>query len=149
MTGIELNSAIGTGTITISNNTVTGVVSNSSSSTSSLDGIVVSSATGTTYTISNNTVSNVQLISTSFTPKPRGIEVSTTSSAGIIESNRIFNIYNRSTGTGGVYGLNLISGNNITVRNNFIYGINENMTGVQHFQLLLVFWNKSCRGNWP
>lgn len=128
ITGIELVGAIGTGTINIASNTVQGIVTNSVSGTSSVYGILVSSA-GAPYSIAGNTVSNVQLVSTSFSPKPRGIEVGSSAPSGTLEKNRVSTIINRSAGTGGVYGINLTSGNNVTVQNNFVWDVNQNMTG--------------------
>ncbi|MBK6565786.1 MAG: hypothetical protein IPG18_11465 [Saprospiraceae bacterium] len=132
MNAIELNTAIGGtgGIININSNIVNGLVNNSTTSTSSIQGIIVSSAsTGSVVSVSSNTVSFVQTSAgTSFTPKPTGITYSGTVGA-TLEKNRVSTIYNRMTGTGGVYGINYTSGNTATIQNNFVWDINQNMSG--------------------
>lgn len=133
MNGIELNSAIGnTGaTVNVNNNTIETLVNNNASSTSNAGamGIIVSSsATGTTVNINNNRISNVQVIGSGFTSKPVGIQYSGTAAA-TIDKNRVSTIYNRKTGTGGSFGINITAGTGIVIKNNFIWDINQDMSG--------------------
>ncbi|MEZ5014075.1 MAG: MopE-related protein [Chitinophagales bacterium] len=119
---IELNGSIGTGTITINDNTITGVVNNGT--VSACNAILVSSA-GTAYTIRGNVVSNVQAVA--------GISLAGAISVGIgsatIEKNKLSNIWQRSTSTFGVYGINVTGGSNDIIQNNFIWDVNHDMSG--------------------
>jgi hypothetical protein len=129
MAAIELNTAIGTGPITINNNTITGVVLNAVTG-SSARGISVLNSAGA-YTISGNTITNIQNFcnSTTSTNRPTGLYVATAATSALIEKNKITTVYNRNTGTFGVTALWLNSGNNITLQNNFVADVNQDMTG--------------------
>jgi hypothetical protein len=132
MTAIELNSAIGS-SVTISNNNIEGVVNNNTANSSNAIGIQVSSASSS-YTIESNTIKNVQIVGTGFTPKPIGIALTAaTATSGFVSRNNISYIHNLMTGTGGAYGMNLTGGNNIVFANNFIYNINQDITGGTSF----------------
>jgi hypothetical protein len=126
---IELSSAIGSGTVNISNNTIAGVFVNTAGAAFTR-GISVASAAGT-YTISNNTVTNIQnsCNSTTATNRPIGIYVATAATSATIEKNRVSTVYDRNAGTYGVTALWLNGGNNILIKNNFIWDINEDITG--------------------
>jgi hypothetical protein len=133
ISGIELTAAIGSGPVTIGNNTVNTVVCNSSTSSSfPTRGIVILNS-ASAYTISNNSVTNVQNFTGSTTGQPNGITVGTAAPSGTIERNKIQTVINRNTGTFGSYGMFLGGGNNINVRNNFISGVNQVITGSASF----------------
>lgn len=122
MIGIEINSAIGTGPLTISNNTVDGVVNNGTASGAFGIGFN-SAATGATFTVSGNTVNNIQAVGgvTIY-----GIQLTTTGTpvAALVEKNRVSTVYSRGSGGFGSYGINLNGGNAVTVQNNFVWDIN-------------------------
>ena len=123
ITTVELASAIGP-SVTISNNTITNIAENGSSG--AVKPILISSSTGT-YTVSGNIIANVQAMSSS--SGTAGIEVGGTVTSGLVELNKISTVYNRSAGTFGATGLNVAAGTAVTVRNNFISGVNMNMAG--------------------
>lgn len=129
MTAIELASAIGTGTITIANNSIDGVVQNANNSNAP-KGIFVGNA-GAPYTVSGNVVNNVQWLgsSTTLSQTIAGIDVNTTATSATIERNKVSKVYNLNTGTYGAFGINVAGGNNVTIRNNFVSDINHDMTG--------------------
>ena len=56
-------------------------------------------------------------------------EVSTGCANAVIENNMVNTVENRNTGTYGAYGINLAGGSNHTVRNNFVQGMNHDMSG--------------------
>ncbi|MET0753837.1 MAG: hypothetical protein ABWZ66_10710 [Pyrinomonadaceae bacterium] len=128
ISAIEFNSAIGAGPHTISDNTVNTVAQNLSTNGNQVAGITVLVSTGP-YTISRNTVTNIQGQGTSGTTNDFGISVVTTATSGLIERNNVTTVYNRNTNTAGVSGINVNGGNNVTVRNNFVSDINQNITG--------------------
>ncbi|HRG90212.1 MAG TPA: hypothetical protein PLW44_14395, partial [Chitinophagales bacterium] len=129
MTAIELASAIGTGTITIANNSINGVVQNAANSNAP-KGIFVGNA-GAPYTISGNVVNNVQWLgsSTTLSQTIAGIDVNTTATSATIERNKVSKVYNLNTGTYGAFGINVAGGNNVTIRNNFVSDLKQDMTG--------------------
>ncbi len=129
MTGIELPNNIGAGAININNNTINGMCQNNSLAFP-VKAILISNA-GAPYTISGNTITNIQGILTGFAGATTtvGVEVNTTAASGTIELNNISQVYNRNPGTTAAYGINVLGGNNVTMRNNFISDINQNITG--------------------
>ena len=129
ITGIELANNIGNGGVTISNNSVTGICQNSSSANAVRAIAVLNSSSA--YTIANNTISNVQGIMSGVSSATTtvGIEVNTAAPSGTIELNKINQVYNRNPGTTAAYGINLVAGSNVTIRNNFISDIIMNMAG--------------------
>ena len=127
MTAIELNSAIGS-SVLVSNNNIEAVVNNNTANASNAVGVQISSASSS-YTVEANTIKNVQIIGTGFSPKPVGIALTAATTSGFVSKNNVSYIYNLMTGTGGAYGINLTGGNNISFTNNFIYDINQNITG--------------------
>ncbi|HRH71388.1 MAG TPA: GEVED domain-containing protein [Flavobacteriales bacterium] len=133
--GIELNTAIGTGVVNVSNNTVIGVVLNAGTSTPR--GIDLNSAAaGATVSVNGNTVTNVQSNAPSgFSPKPVGLRLSTSATAATVNGNTISMIYNRAPGTGGVFGIDLAGGNNVTLTNNCVSDVNQNIAGGAAFSL--------------
>jgi hypothetical protein len=116
MNAIELNSNIGTGTVTISNNNIVGVVNNGSSAAF---GIQMSNCAAN-FVMSGNMINNVQ----TFSASTAGIVLNYTGTSAIFENNNISNVVSRSTSGLTSAGLSIASGNNITVRNNFIFDIN-------------------------
>lgn len=129
MAAIELSGTIGSGTITVNNNTISGVVLNLSSG-NYCRGISVLSAAGP-YTISGNTITNIQnyCSSTTSTNRPVGLYVATSATSAVIEKNIIRTVYDRNAGTYGVTGVWLNGGNNITLQNNFVSDINQDISG--------------------
>jgi hypothetical protein len=128
MAGVELTSAIGSGTIEVNDNTITTVVLNSATTTSFASrGIAVLNAAGP-FTVRNNTISDVENFSSSSTQQPTGIHVVTVG-AGTLELNRVTKVYNRSTGTFGCQGVSLSGGNGHIVRNNVIVDVNQVQNG--------------------
>ena len=140
--GIDLWANIGSGPVEVRNNSVVGVVSNSLTTDSpSPTGILIEGVTGP-YTVSGNTVTNVQQVTNApaaFTSKPTGILAEGSAPSGTIELNKVSTIYSRSNPSGGVYGINLNGGSNVTVRNNFVFDINEDMSGGRFASNLGIF----------
>ncbi|HLP50767.1 MAG TPA: hypothetical protein VK154_07780, partial [Chitinophagales bacterium] len=131
ITGIELASAIGTGTISIQNNTINGLAENNTASAASAPKAILISNAGAPYTVANNTVTNVQWAGYSFTASQVlvGIELNTTAASATVERNKVSKIYNNNTNTLGVYGINVAGGSNISIYNNFVSDILNDMTG--------------------
>ena len=123
MNGVELNTAIGSGTVNISNNSVIGVVNNGTSS--GARGIDINSVLGA-YTVSNNIVTNIQ---TRANITIMGMQLGGTATSGTVDLNKVTTVYCRGTGTYGSYGININGGNNLTIKNNFISDIQHDMTG--------------------
>ncbi|MCE3225703.1 MAG: hypothetical protein K0S32_254 [Bacteroidetes bacterium] len=123
--GIELNTAIGAGNVTISSNTITGVVNNGSGA---VNAVSLLASTGA-YMITSNIINNIQ----SSTSSVMGVNISSGATAGLIENNKISYVYARSTSGFAARGILLGGGNAITVRNNFIWDLNavsnNNTTG--------------------
>jgi hypothetical protein len=126
MNGIELTSAIGSGTIAITNNSIDGIVLNAANS-SGAHGIVVANAGGP-YTISGNNISHLESSSASSTNQPGGIDVSSTATSATIENNTVTKVYDRGTSSYGAHGIVLRAGSNVTIRNNTISDINQDMS---------------------
>src|SRR6218665_197460 len=127
ISGIELNSSIGSGTINVSNNTIDGIALNAVA-TNATRGIAILAASGP-YTVSGNTILNIQNSAGSAATRPSAIFVNTGAASANISNNNISKVYNNNTSTYGVSGVILGGGNNITVQNNIITDINQNMTG--------------------
>ncbi len=125
--GIELNSAIGSGTLNIASNVIDGVVINASGG-GICRGISVVSASGP-YSIDQNTITRVEATSTSSSNRSSAIYVATSAASATITRNKLSQVRNFSTATWGVVGLFLNGGNNITVANNFVSDVNGNITG--------------------
>ena len=127
ISAIEFVGAIGSGTLNVSNNTIDGVIANSSSSTSKFGGIVISNATGA-FTISGNNISNVEGYNTTTTGISAGgvgIDVNTSATSATISNNIVNKVYNRG-GTGyGARGVVINGGNNVTIQNNVVTDINN------------------------
>lgn len=117
---IELNSQIGNGGVTISNNTITGIVCNT---TSSAYGIIVSSCASNPV-ISGNIISGIEAIGTSGTGTIAGISVTHTGISSSITNNLVSNIKQRSTGGYPAYGINIAGGNGHSIINNSISDVN-------------------------
>jgi hypothetical protein len=120
-TGIELFSNIA-GTLTLSDNTVKGVVSNSPGAYPAL-GFSVSAAGGV-YTISGNDISSIENSSSAIGAPASGIRINTVSGPGTISRNRITAVMNRNAGPSPAQGIYLATAANGTaIRNNFISNI--------------------------
>ncbi len=124
MNAIELNTGIGTGTIALNNNTVSGVVNNGTGS--GAGGIAASSASGTAFSISGNTVTSIQCVGS---VAVAGMTAATSVTGGMIDKNKVTTVYSRGTATYGAYGINVTSGSNLTIQNNFVSDIHHDMTG--------------------
>ncbi len=85
--------------------------------------------------ISGNTIQNIEsYIGGSSSSIDLGLLGATTSGQNSIIENNIINGYvSRSTTTFGAFGINVSSGNNFTIRNNFICGITHDMSGGSAF----------------
>ncbi|MBS1734217.1 MAG: right-handed parallel beta-helix repeat-containing protein, partial [Bacteroidetes bacterium] len=118
--GIEFSTAIGGGTLNISNNTISNVQNNGASSDAR--GIMIN-AVGGAYTISGNTISGVESSATGLTS---GIHIGATTAAGTIQKNVIHDVYSRNLG--GAAGINMANvANGMVIQNNFIYTIKNNL----------------------
>ena len=97
--------------------------------------------------IAGNTVRNIEGW---FNTQLMGISVGDVSATGqntLIDRNNVSGVINHNTGTFGAYGINLAAGNAITVQNNFVSGINGDMTGGVAFSTTFgVFGIRSSSG---
>ena len=114
----------GTGNTTVTGNTVstlgyTGTSGNGPYGIRESSGLAASG-----NNINGNTISN---ISTSGSATVYGI--SNSGGGTIIQKNNVSNIKNNNTGTYGVRGIDVSTGNNVIVRNNFVSDVNHDMTG--------------------
>jgi hypothetical protein len=101
-------------------------------------GIVVSGFSAAT--ISLNTIRNTGFFVTTST---QGIfigEASSNTSAALVTRNNVNNVINSNTGTYGAYGINLGGGSNHLVSNNFVSGINQDMSGGFSFSTTFGFF---------
>ncbi|MCC6700663.1 MAG: hypothetical protein IT221_04020, partial [Fluviicola sp.] len=119
MNAIEFNSSIGTGAgvVTVSNNTITGVVNQGSSIA---NGISIQNS-AVAFSVTNNIVSNIQSTGAG---SVAGINISTTAPSGLVEKNSISYVYARNTGGYASRGILLGGGSNVTVQNNMIFDLN-------------------------
>lgn len=131
ISAIELTANIGSGTITIANNNITSIVQNTTTSNAPR-GIYVLNALGT-YTISNNMITHVEGSPPSNTQQPTGVHVVTAAPSATIEGNIIKKVYNRGTSSYGVNGILLAGGGNITLRNNMVSDILQDMSTAGSF----------------
>lgn len=130
MSAIELNANIGTGTINISNNIITGLCQNSTAA-QNVKAILLANSAGA-YTVSGNTISNIQAIQSGFASGTTtvAIELNTAATSGLIELNKISQIYSHNPGTTGAFGINVLGSSvNLTIQNNFISDLKNDMTG--------------------
>ena len=118
--GIELNANIGAGGVNISNNSIIGVVCNTTSTAFGMN--IVSCASNPI--ISGNTISNVQMVGAG-SANIAGMQWSYSGTSATVENNKIGMVYNRTPNGWGCYGINANGGNNATIQNNFIYDINS------------------------
>jgi hypothetical protein len=119
LSAIELNGAIGSGTINISGNIITGLAQNSTTP-NVVRGIYLNSSGGT-FNISGNTISNLKMLGSAGII---AIDIAAAPASGSVQNNNIFNIHNRSSNAYLSYGINLNGGNSVAVQNNFISDIN-------------------------
>lgn len=126
ITAMEFSTGTGAGGITIASNTITGISHNGVGSSTARAINLASTAATATYLVRSNIINNVQCNSATY---PAGIYLNTTATSGIAENNQVSMVYNNQAGTSGVAGIDLSAGSNVTVRNNFIWDINEVMTG--------------------
>ena len=117
---IELNSQIGNGGVNISNNIISGVVCNT---TSSAYGIIVSNC-ASNPTINANTISGIEAIGTGGFGTVAGISVTYSGTSSSIAKNNITNIKQRSTGGYPAFGINILGGNAHSIINNSISDVN-------------------------
>jgi hypothetical protein len=131
MSAIELSANIGTGVISITGNSINGVVQNSSTANGER-GIYIASSFGS-YSISGNTIQNIQGNNPSSTQQPAGIQVVTAAPSGLIEKNKIAKVYNWNNQSYGVNGIIMTGGSNITVQNNWVSDICQDMSTTGNF----------------
>jgi hypothetical protein len=148
MSAIELSANIGTttGTISIGNNTINGVIQNSSTANAER-GIYVASSFAP-YSIAGNDIQNIQGNSPSQTQQPAGIQVTTPAPSATIENNKIAKVYNWNNQSYGVNGIIMSGGSNITVQNNWVSDIRQDMSTASNFGTLYsVYGIKISSGN--
>lgn len=122
MNGIEIVSGIGSGTMAIQNNSISTVAQNTSANIPR--GILISNA-GAPYSVAGNTVSNVRMAVNAVTT---GIEIATSGGAATVERNIIRDVLSDFPNGNGAYGINLATGSNHIVRNNFVINVRNNQT---------------------
>ncbi|MBK7934615.1 MAG: hypothetical protein IPK01_14320 [Acidobacteria bacterium] len=116
--------ATGTVNTTVSNNSISTLEMTNTGAFTAF-GIRDSGATAASgNNIIQNTVTN---ISTNGSTAVFGIDNS--SGGTTIQRNRVDGVINNSTSTYGAYGINISTGNNVVVRNNFVSNVTGNMTG--------------------
>ncbi|MFN8249948.1 MAG: hypothetical protein U0T68_13410, partial [Ferruginibacter sp.] len=115
--GISLFGNIGSGTISIADNIISGVANNGTSPLSITSGIDISS--GGTYTISGNDISTISNQSGFPNVPASGIRINSNARPGTIESNKITAVLNK--GASPAEGINLFNAaSGMLIRNNFI-----------------------------
>lgn len=136
-TGINLAANIGSGTISIADNIISGVANNGTSPLSITSGIDISS--GGTFTISGNDISTINNQSGFPNVPASGIRINNNSRPGTIESNRITAVLNK--GASPAEGINIYNAaSGMLIRNNFIsnvlnggnntFGVTGNANGI-------------------
>lgn len=120
ISGIELNSNIGSGSILISDNSIQGVANNSIGSGSSATGILVNSV-GAPFSITGNNINEVHNLGT--TSPASGIKINSNGGIATINLNKILGVNNHQN-TGSAGGILLTSAaNGALIQNNFIANI--------------------------
>jgi hypothetical protein len=127
LSAIELNANIGTGAISIANNNIEGVCQNGSTANGAR-GIYVLVSSGA-YSVTGNTITNIQGDCPSSTQQPAGIQAAaTTAPSGLIQNNKIRKVYNWNNSSWGVNGILISGGNNVTLQNNQVTDILQDMS---------------------
>ena len=121
-TGIWL--ATGTGNATVSGNTVNNLGMTLTTAFAPFGMRESSGLAASGNSFSGNTVTN---LSTTGGTGIRGMAVQ--GSGVTLQKNRIQGIINNNTGTFGAFGIDVVSGNDAVIKNNFVSDINHNMTG--------------------
>jgi len=121
-TGIWL--ATGTGNATVSGNTVNNLGMTLTTGFAPFGMRESSGLAASNNNFSGNTVTN---LTTTGSTGLRGITVQ--GSGVTLQSNKIQGIINNNTGTFGAFGIDVVSGNDAVIKNNFISDVNHNMTG--------------------
>lgn len=135
LSGIELNANIGTGVINIANNHIEGICQNGSTANGARGVYVLVSAGA--YTVTGNTIINIQGDCPSSTQQPAGIQVAaTTAPSGLIQNNKIRRVYNWNSSSWGVNGILISGGSNVTVQNNQVADILQDMSYTGSFGAL-------------
>lgn len=118
ISGIELVSAIGSGAIDISSNTLTGVVNNGTANDAF--GILMSSVSSK-FSITANIISVVE---NNATLAVAGIKIATSGGQAKVNQNNISGIFARNVGGYGASGINLFTAaSGAEISNNFIYNL--------------------------
>lgn len=121
--------ASGTTQATVSNNTVTGLGSTAAGGNGPT-GILVSPGIATSNVdISDNNISDISTNGNAAGSLARGIAVTAATGGVTIQRNNVQNVFNAALGTFPAIGIDLLGGNNITLRNNFISNITGDMSG--------------------
>jgi hypothetical protein len=102
------------------NNLISGnkIGSNTAGQTITFGGVHVS-----TLNTSTITLNEVFKLKTTTSVNSAGIQLAGTSNSITVSRNKVYEIYNLSTGGWGAYGINLIGGNNHLVVNNVVYDV--------------------------
>ncbi|MBL8006836.1 MAG: hypothetical protein JNJ56_04850 [Ignavibacteria bacterium] len=126
--GIAVNGAAITvaDLLNVSNNTI-GSATAGNTTTVYARGISVQGFNNTT--ISGNTIQNMEYFVSSAQMGISLGDVSATGTNATLDNNVVNGVNNRSTGTYGAYGINLVAGANQLVKNNRVYNITGDMTG--------------------
>jgi hypothetical protein len=121
VTGIELASNIGAGTLNINSNTITGVANNNNSAiTNTATGILISNV-GNKFNVNANTISTIH---NNATAGVNGILINANGGTATISGNNISDVFQRNTGGYGAYGIQLAAAaSGAAINNNFIYNI--------------------------
>jgi trimeric autotransporter adhesin len=129
--GMLFTSTVGsTSTLTITNNTVKDFVNNAAAATIAFTtyGLAIQNYGGNTHTISGNTISGVANNNSGVgnLGYAVGVQLQGNTLGGTISKNKVFDIRNAATsGTGGVAGFYISSGNDWTISNNMV-SVNNN-----------------------
>ncbi|HRF66858.1 MAG TPA: hypothetical protein PK605_05165 [Ignavibacteria bacterium] len=122
--GILLTSTAGpSGTVTVTNNTISNVASNNSIVTGTLCafGISVQNFNSPNSIIAGNTINGIRNINAGVLNNAAvGLYVVSNTIGGSINRNKIYDVTNQSTGTALVLGIYAGSGNNLTMSNNMV-----------------------------
>ncbi|HEV8240631.1 MAG TPA: DUF11 domain-containing protein [Thermoanaerobaculia bacterium] len=121
-TGIWL--ATGTANATVSGNTVSNLGMTLTTAFAPFGIRESSGLAPSNNSFDNNTVTN---LTTTGSTAVRGMSVQ---GGGVtLQRNKISGIINNNTGTFGAFGIDIVSGNDAVIKNNFVSDVNHNMTG--------------------
>src|SRR4030095_7303854 len=126
-TGIWL--ASGTINATVSGNTISTLSYSGATAGFAPFGInITPTVASANINVTQNTITNLSTATTQAPPRGIGSIVAGTGGV-IIQRNTVQGITNPNVGTWGVFGIDVSSGNNFTIKNNFVSDIKQDMTG--------------------